>query len=282
MRKILIPTDFSKNAMNAIKYAMELFKYERSDFIIMHAYADEVYEQNIEISRTQFEVYKKKIHKKSDRKLKKVLSNMLLISPNPRHIYKSVSVFGSLVDEANDIADKENIDVLVMGTQGETNDRDISFGSNTLQVIKYVKCPVLAVPSKYHDLHPKNILFPTDYQLPYQRRELKLISTLAKCYVTTINFLYVSKFDTLSFRQEDNKSFIESSMTENVTTFLQVKGADHAAVINNFIEDKNIDMLVMVNTRHSYLENILETSTIQKIGLKIQIPFLVLQNLPRY
>lgn len=282
MRKILIPTDFSKNAMNAIKYAMELFKYERSDFIIMHAYADEVYEQNIEISRTQFEVYKEKIHKKSDRKLKKVLSNMLLISPNPRHIYKSVSVFGSLVDEANDIADKENIDVLVMGTQGETNDRDISFGSNTLQVIKYVKCPVLAVPSKYHDLHPKNILFPTDYQLPYQRRELKLISTLAKCYVTTINFLYVSKFDTLSFRQEDNKSFIESSMTENVTTFLQVKGADHAAVINNFIEDKNIDMLVMVNTRHSYLENILETSTIQKIGLKIQIPFLVLQNLPRY
>jgi len=281
MRKILIPTDFSKNAMNAIKYAMELFKYERSDFIIMHAYADEVYEHNIEISRTQFEVYKEKIHEKSDSKLKEVLSNMLLISPNPRHTYNALAVFGSLVDEANDIVDKENIDVLVMGTQGETNDRDISFGSNTLQVIKYVKCPVLAVPSKYHDVHPKNILFPTDYQLPYQRRELKLISTLAKCYVATINFLYVSKFDSLSFRQEDNKSFIESSMTENVTTFLQVKGTDHAAVINNFIEDKNIDMLVMVNSRHSYLENILETSTIQKIGLKIQIPFLVLQNLPR-
>ena len=40
-------------------------------------------------------------------------------------------------------------------------------------------------------------------------------------------------------------------------------------------------MLVMVNTRHSYLENILYQSTIEKIGLKIDIPFLVLQNLPR-
>ena len=41
-------------------------------------------------------------------------------------------------------------------------------------------------------------------------------------------------------------------------------------------------MLVMVNTRHSYLENILYTSTIQKIGLHIKIPFMVFQNLPRY
>ena len=48
MRKILIPTDFSENALNAIKYALELFKYERSEFIIMHAFADEVYAEGIE------------------------------------------------------------------------------------------------------------------------------------------------------------------------------------------------------------------------------------------
>ena len=41
-------------------------------------------------------------------------------------------------------------------------------------------------------------------------------------------------------------------------------------------------MLVMINTRRSYLENVLYTSTIQKMGLQVQIPFLVLQNLPRY
>ncbi|HER39641.1 MAG TPA: universal stress protein, partial [Salinimicrobium catena] len=43
MRKIIIPTDFSENAFNALKFAAELFKYERSDFFILHAYADEVY-----------------------------------------------------------------------------------------------------------------------------------------------------------------------------------------------------------------------------------------------
>jgi nucleotide-binding universal stress UspA family protein len=282
MRKVLIPTDFSENAMNAISYAMELFKYERSEFLIVHAYADEVYENKTELSREYFEEYKTKVGEQSDKALQKIVAKMLAISPNPKHEYIYLSVFGSLIDAANDLVDKENMDVLVMGTRGETDDRDITFGSNTLQVIKYVKCPVLAIPSSYHDLQPKNILFPTDYQLPYQRREIKLLSTMAKRFVATINFLYVSNFKNLSFRQEDNKSLLTSFLEDNKTTFIQIAGKNVTEQVNTYLEEHEVDMLVMVNTRHSYLENILYTSAIQKIGLAIRIPFLVLQNLPRY
>lgn len=282
MRKILIPTDFSENAWNAIKYAMELFKYEKSEFIIMHAYADEVYEHNIKMSRALFDEYKEKVGESSNRELQKIVGEMLTVSPNPRHEYNFKSVFGGLVEEVNHLADKENIDVLVMGTRGETDDRDITFGSNTLQVIKYVKCPVLVVPSKCHQVEVDKILFPTNYQLPYRRRALKLVSTMAKGFAAKINFLHVSKFENLSFRQEDNKAFIECSFKENQTSFLRESGDDVTATINDFIDKNNIDMLVMVNTRHSYLENLFYTSSIQELGLKIQIPFLVLQDLPRY
>lgn len=282
MRKVLIPTDFSENAMNAIKYAMELFKYERSEFTIMHAFADEVYENNLEMSRELFEEYKEKVKESSDKELQQVLSEMLEISPNPRHEYNFISVFGSLVDEANDFVDKENIDVLVMGTKGETDDRNLTFGSNTLQVIKYVKCPVLAIPSTFHDVHTKRILFPTDYLLPFQRREIKLLSTIAKNYAATINFLYISDFKKMSFRQLDNKSLIECYLVDNNTAFYTEAGTDITKGVNEFIKKHNADMLVMVNTRRSYLENVLYTSTIQKMGLNVQIPFLVLQNLPRY
>ncbi|MCW9036691.1 universal stress protein, partial [Altibacter sp.] len=200
MRKVLIPTDFSENAMNAIRYALELFKYERSEFIIFHAYADEVYENTLEMSRELFEAYREKVQEKSDTELQHVLAQMLAISPNPRHTYHSLSVFGSLVDVSNDLVDKENADVLVMGTRGATDQRDITFGSNTLQVIKYVKCPVLAIPSRFHDVHPKNILYTTDYLLPCQRREIKMLSTLARKFVATLHFLYITAFDNLSYR----------------------------------------------------------------------------------
>ncbi|MBK5214341.1 MAG: universal stress protein [Flavobacteriaceae bacterium] len=281
MRKILIPTDFSENSMNAIKYATELFKYGPAEIYLLHAFADAVYDAKASLADGIFEELKQQTLQKSKEAMEETRKQILGFSPNPKHKIHTISEFGLLVDSVNDWVEKENIDVVVMGTKGETADKKITFGSNTLQVIKYVKCPVLAIPAVYGDVHPKNILFPTDFLLPYKRRELKLVATVAKSFAAKINFLHVSKFSSLSLRQLDNKNFLEASFSENQVNFHQDNGKNVTKAINSFIIENPIDMLVMINTRHSYLENILYQSTIEKIGLHIDIPFLVLQNLPR-
>jgi len=280
MRKILIPTDFSENALNAIRYATELFKYERSEFLIFHAYADEVYDKNAHMARALFEDVKTQVHKSSDKKLEEILEKLTEFSPNPKHSYDTKSIFGTLIDEANKLVEKENIDILVMGTKGETNST-MTFGSNTLQVLKYVSCPVLAIPIQCFFKKPKNILFPTDYMVPYKRRELKLLSTLAKSFRSILNFLYLSNFEKLSIRQEDYKIFLEDCLTDISLIYNRVKGESIVDAINQFVTTNKMDMLVMINSRHSYLENMLYQSSIDTIGLHIGIPFLVLQNLQR-
>ncbi len=281
MRKVLIPTDFSDNSLNAIRYALELFKYERSDFFIIHAYADNVYESETFSDREAFTVIKEKVKAQTEDELKKIIKKIKKWSPNPKHKYTTFSLFGTLIDEANEVVDSENIDVLVMGTKGETNDRNITFGSNTLQVMKYVKCPVLAVPVGCKPYPPNHVLFPTDFLLPFKKRELKLVSTIARSFVADINFLHVMNFDNLSFRQEDHKALLESCMGKNKVLFHKIKGSSLTSAIDAFIEKHQIDLLVMVNSRHSFLEDYLYQSTIDKIGLHIKIPFLVLQNLSR-
>src|SRR5690554_331474 len=280
MRKILIPTDFSENSINAIKYATELFKHGPTEIYILHAFADEVYDDKARLVDAVFEELKESSVEKSRIALEKLKQQVLGFSPNPKHNIHLLSEFGLLVDSVNDWVEKENIDVVVMGTKGKTADKSLTFGSNTLQVIKYVKCPVLAIPANYDDVHPKNILFSTDFQLPYKPRELKLLANISKFFAAKINFLYVSKFPALSLRQQDNKTFLETFFQENQTSFHQESGKEITRAINTFIIEHPIDMLVMINTRHSYLENILYQSTIEKIGLHIDIPFLVLQNLP--
>jgi nucleotide-binding universal stress UspA family protein len=104
---------------------------------------------------------------------------------------------------------------------------------------------------------------------------------LHNTFVAKIEVLQVSKFSKLSHRQQDNLDLIKYGIQENKTEFLHQEGDDVTFIINDFIQKNNIDMLVMVNTRRSYFENVLNTSTIEKIGWKIQIPFLVLQNLAR-
>lgn len=281
MLNILVPTDFSDNAFNAIRYAMELFKYEKCQFLVVNAFADDVYENTMELTRDFFEEYKEKCKEATERALQKVVAEMLRISPNPRHNYEYEAIFGSLVDVANDKSTLLNADCIVMGTKGKTDARDITFGSQTLQVIKYVKCPVLAVPNNYRGIVPERMLFATDYQIPYKRRELKLVHTLVRNYCAAIHFLHISSSKKLSHRQQDNKQFLEETIPEGQDAFINADDGDIEKAINHFIATEKTDLLVMVNNRHSYMESLLYSSTIERLGLKIDIPFLVLQNLPR-
>jgi len=281
MRKVLIPTDFSENAFNAILYALELLKHDRTDFYLVHAYADEVYENKAINGRALFEEVKAQVDERVRASLAETVTRMHEASPNPKFTIIPKAAFGTLIDVVNDLIEEENIDLVVMGTLGKSNRKDVTFGSQTLQVVKYVKCPVLVIPSNFHDIHPKHFLFPTDYLIPYKRRELKLIDVLIRCFASRLKVMYVSKFENLSFRQEDNKAFFESCFDPMYLDFEHVKGDDVLEAIKTKMTEEPIDMLVMVNTRHSYLESVLYTSKIDTLGLEIKIPFLILQNLPR-
>jgi len=281
MRKILIPTDFSKNAMNAIQYGIDLFKYEISEFYFMHAYQDDIYADEVSLTRETLENAKTKAIKRSIEQLQSTLDTITEISPNPRHIYNIVSSNSLLLDEADKIVDEENIDIIVMGTHGNTNDRNITFGSHTLQILKYVQCPVLAIPENHKYTQPKHILFPTNYMIPYKRRELKLLCEIASPYRAAIDMLYISKTEKLSMRQEDNQNFVKETLCKGEINFKVVNSKDIINSIYKYIEDNSIDMLVMVNTRHSFLENIIFQSTIDELSLNLNIPFLALQNIKR-
>ncbi len=281
MRTILIPTDFSENAMQAIEYALQLYKCENANFYFLHAYADEVYGPFKNTNGKSLEKQKEKTRQESDKRMKALLTKITDPVSNPKHQYNIVLSFEPLVDAINDVVNEINIDLVIMGTKGQTADKKITFGSHTVQVFKYVQCPVLAIPQDFEYKHPKKILFPTDFMLPYKRRELKLLNNLACEYKSEIHCLHFSDFDFLSHRQEDNKLFLKRSLSNSSLYFERTEVKNKANAILKHIAEKNIDMLVMVNSRHSFVEDMLYRSTVDEIGLTVKIPFLVMQNLPR-
>lgn len=282
MLSILLPTDFSENSMNAIKYALEFFKYQKTTFYFMNAYQNEFYDHDELVSRDVFEDVLNSVRNESQTSLENLLKTVKEISPNPRYTYHIISAYNTLVDEANLISEAKNIDLIIMGTKGKSDERHIVFGSQTFQVLKYVQCPVLAIPSNYTNTQPKHILFPTNYLMPYKRRELKLLSDLAKSYRSVIDVLHVSKNHKLSIRQEDNQAFIKDTLRENEVNFCHEESKKVAETIKKHIKEKNIDMITMVNTQHSFLEDMLFPSTIDKVSLGLEIPILAMQNTARF
>jgi len=280
MRTVLLPTDFSENAFNAITYAVHLFKHEQIEFKVLHAYADEVYEQTHGYNLEAFELYKSKVEEASDRHLQETVNKMRVLSPNPKHNYTYESSFSTLIDCINSWVEKTRAEVVVMGTQGKSSDTK-EFGSYTVQTMKYVRCPVIAVPKVYHEPYPKRILFPTDFNVPFKKTDLKLVSTIAKNFACKVQFLYVTGSDSLSLRQQKNIELLADFFTKGTYELVQKDGLSLVNVINEYVENNQVDLLTMVNHHHSFLEDLLYHQTITRIAHSTQIPFLVLQNLDR-
>lgn len=281
MLSILLPTDFSKNAMNAITYALTFFKQQDIQFYIMNACKNQLYNHKEVVTDTTIAAVLTTIKNESQQNLDTLLRTIKDITPNSKFSFQTISSNNTLVEEANTIADKNNIDLIVMGTKGKSNNRDIVFGSQTFQVLKYVYCPVLVIPAGYTNTQPKRILFPTNFLMPYKARELKLLALLAKLNQSHIELLYISISNKLSRRQEQNSGFIKEALQDNTVQFSINNGEKLEETIINYVKEKNIDMITMVNTKHSFLEDMLFPSAIDNVGLELNIPLLAMQNTHR-
>ncbi|SKB36239.1 Nucleotide-binding universal stress protein, UspA family [Salegentibacter holothuriorum] len=281
MRKIILPTDFSENANNALRYACQLFKYEKSQLILLHTYAEKIYADENVLSNELTDELKALTKTKTEKVLTGISSKIHDEFCNPRHSVKLVAAFGDLVDEVNRLVNSENADLVIMGTRGVTNNRNLGMGSNTLLVLKYVQCPVLAIPANYKYQEPKNILFPTNFLIPYQKRELKVVGEIARDFKSQIHFLYLSRHKATSARQKDNLEFLKQQFYNITIAQHQREELQKEKAIEDFIAGNKIDLLVMVNSRHTYLEDMLLTSTIDKVSLHPKVPLLALQNFNR-
>jgi nucleotide-binding universal stress UspA family protein len=281
MKNILMPTDFSENAMNAIRFALEFFKYDNTAFYFMHVYEDEVYSNPKLLKEGSLKGVINRVSNQSQLKLELLLKKVNEIAPNPRYKYQIISAYNSLIDEVDTLVIQKNIDLIVMGTKGATSNKNFSFGSNTMQVLKYVSCPVLAIPESYVYTQPKQVLFPTNYRIPFRRRELNLLSNMVSPFRSVIDMLYISTSNTVSKRQKVNKDFLESELCENQLNFKTLASENSIQTIYDYIAINKVDLLVMVNTRHSFLEDMLFRCKVDDIFLHTQIPFLALQNIRR-
>lgn len=265
MRTVIIPTDFSENAFNALTCAIQYFNNEDARFVIVHTYEKDEVDMKAEF----------------EEKLDHLLERIEFLTYNAHHSFETGVIAGAFINALDDLVDQENADLIVMGTKGKTQNRSLTFGSNTLRMIKRVKCPVLAIPLEMEFKSPDHILYPSQFLTPINDRELELLSVIVYNHVSQLHFLHIAKFDGLSKRQLEHKEFFESRFRESEIIYKRHDLGDYTVIVNNYVTQQQIDLLVLVNSKHSFLESFLQLPMIDSLGLNLKIPFLILQNLPR-
>ena len=279
MQRILIPTDFSDNSWNAIKYGLELFKNTKCTFHLLHVNPIPAYSAAGSSVRTTTAVLKEAMIKESKVELKKLLNRIKDFSDNRNHIFTSTALYDYFVDTVKREVQDKKIDLIIMGTKGASGLKRVTVGSNTGDVITKVNCPLLAVPENAKYKIPKEIAFPTDYQIAYDMRVLDTLIAMAGMSDATLRIVHISrKGEDLSDEQLENKEFLHDFLRGVDHSFHSLTGSRLEAAIQCFVESRDIDLVAMVAKNLNFFQRILFKPAVEEISYHTDIPFLVLHE----
>ena len=275
MKKILLPTDFSDNSFEAIRYALLVYKDVKCTFYLLHTFNPPVYQTEYLLGSPGQIGLGDVLQETSLLKLEQLKKRLEDQYGNNNHTFIIHTAFNTLLNEITEMTQSENIDMIVMGTTGATGAKEILFGSNTVNVIKKSKCPVIAIPPKFEYEAPIEILFPTDFEISYPKKEMEPLLLIARQHKSRINVLHVRKTIELNIVQKENKKQLDRLLV-NMAIFHSVADNEIIPAVNKFQEKIKFNLLVMIQNKHSFIEKLFIEPVIKKIGFHITIPFLVI------
>ena len=279
MRKhILIPTDYSENAWSAAQYAIKLYAHKPCTFYFLHAWTFINTGSRTYISPNYIDTLKN-----TSKELLAVLTERAKSeSTNDTHEFKTIFSTDSLIDSIIFAIEKQKIDLLVMGTKGATGAKEFLLGSNSVTVINKVKiCPLLLVPNNYKFEIPAQIAFPTDFNRLYGE-ELLAIKKLAALHNSSLNILTINGMDTLSHSQRNNFDILKEYLKDEKHTFYWKSDyVRKEKAIKDFIEENEMNILIMINYEHDFIEKLIKEPIINKMGFHTEIPFLIIPRIER-
>ncbi|OSY89280.1 universal stress protein [Tenacibaculum holothuriorum] len=277
MKNILVPTDFSENAFNALQYAIDFYTNEACNFYVLHVKpvinisGDSTYllsTQNIEQNYTEA------VKLQLEQLIKKVNE---LPTKKAHHQFFSLVDYNHLIDSINHHINEKSIDLVVMGTKGASGLKEVIIGSNTGDVIKKVHCTTLVVPENARFTPIKEVAFPTDFSMFYSIETLLPLLNLIYKTKASLRVLHISKKEVdLDDSQKDNKSLLEDFFAESDLNFHYLTNSKVEDAVQCFVESRDINMIAMVAKNLNYFQQILFHTKVEKISYHTNVPFLVL------
>jgi nucleotide-binding universal stress UspA family protein len=160
MKKILVPTDFSKNATIALDVAADIAKKDGSEVIVLNVIEEITGGSfNVEGVVAQDDVFDKLFTMKLIEKARKQLEKTVM---DPK--YAGIKLNGELkmgnaYHGMRTIIAERKVDLVVMGTATHTKVEEMLIGTNTEKIVRSAKCPVLTVNKKPASSNFKNIVY---------------------------------------------------------------------------------------------------------------------------
>ncbi|THU40079.1 universal stress protein [Niastella caeni] len=275
MKKLLVPTDFSDTSKNAALFAAQMAADIQNVKIILIHVSDKITGGSDGSPLTEDDDDRRVILTQALSQLKDELLAVAKVT-----IEFVTEKGSSLVETLTRYVRHQGIDIVIMGITGATRLEQILMGSNTLDMAKEGVCPVLIIPpdAKYRKI--KNVVLASDFKevdttIPVA--PLKATLDLFKPALHIVNVdseHYVQLTD--EFKVE--KAKLELMLKDYSPEFYFIRQYDFFDAISQFVDDRNIDLIVIVPKDRSFVSGLFKTSHTKKLAYHSHIPIVAIHE----
>lgn len=267
--RILVPTDLSDNADNALIFAKELIRNREGEITLLFTYYA-VYDFAAQATRIIGQ-----IEKDAKKALKKTIKKH-----GEENILIEYSIVQGTVETAVDAAAKKfNIDLIIMGTQGASGLKKALLGSNTADVIKESDIPVLAVPSGSKFDQIKKIVVAIELKKEDPANILQLMD-LVDDWQLPLEIVYINKINDVDpdsgFAQL--KKYLTVNFPKTMASYISYKADGINEGLTEYLESHPDCLLVMFSKTKSFFEQLFEKSHSVEMAYHTHVPLLVLKT----
>src|SRR5690606_547436 len=156
---ILCPTDFSECSLNAIEYAAKLGEKRQARLVLFHVPDKEDYLKLFSKSQEE-ENFLLLSRAKLDNLVREVEKESL---PLGLAACEGIIREGDAVDAILDFAEENDVDLILMGTEGVNDFKKNYIGTRSSRVVQRSGRDVFVIPRKVFFKIPKKLVYATDY-----------------------------------------------------------------------------------------------------------------------
>lgn len=272
---ILVPTDFSNDAYNALFYVTQLYKHRKCTFHIVHAYDRQSHFKEAYAGGKDLMQY---IGDRTEECLKETYHKIITDTENNHlHNFLTVSRNGYLDKEVKAYMADSPIDLLVMGNKGRTGAKEIFLGGNTIQMVKSkIPCPVLCVPKEIDFKTISQLAYITDFTHALEDHALDTLKYLASTYGASLHILHISDNEKITSSQEKNKEFLSEYFDDiRVHFHTSPRRKSKAETAAEFVKEQGIDLIAMLYYKHYLLDKLFREPVVLDLSFYLEIPLLI-------
>ncbi len=267
---IIIATDFSECAHNAVRYGAAISKKIKATLLLVHIIEYPLTPHSIPVDI-------QKMADAANLEMEKLVKEIKEISGSA--VDTEIKIYeGDVYRSINNICEEEKPYLVILGAQGKTAGEHFFFGEHASYISKHLKWPVLTIPPDAVYAGLSQIALACDFENVANAVPFNNIKKLLNDFSAKLHVIYSIKDQKRNLEVLNEAFDMDQYFSPVRPEYHFEENANLMKTVTTLADQHKIELLIILPKEHNLLHRVLNGSTTKQLVLHSRVPILSLHK----